>query len=101
MITVISGGVGGARFLQGLLQVVDPAEVTVIANTGDDAEFFGVYVSPDVDIVLYHLAGGDQLIAMIANSFPLKLGHYPQVTRERTLQLMAIVAASNPLHVNA
>ena len=57
MITVFSGGVGGARFLQGLLQVVDPAEVTVIANTGDDAEFFGVYVSPDIDIVLYHLAG--------------------------------------------
>ncbi len=57
MIVVLAGGVGAARFLQGLLQVVPQDEVTVIANTGDDREFYGLYVSPDVDIVLYTLAG--------------------------------------------
>jgi len=57
MITVLSGGVGGSRFLQGLVQVVPAAEVTVIANTGDDVEMFGLHVSPDVDIVIYALAG--------------------------------------------
>jgi LPPG:FO 2-phospho-L-lactate transferase len=55
--TVLAGGVGASRFLQGLVQVVDPAEVTVISNTGDDVEMFGLYVSPDVDIVIYALAG--------------------------------------------
>ncbi len=58
MITVIAGGVGAARFLQGLLQVVHGEEnVTIISNVGDDAEFFGLHVSPDIDAVLYHLAG--------------------------------------------
>ena len=57
MITVLSGGVGGSRFLQGLLRVVEPEEVTVIVNTGDDDEFFGLYVCPDLDIVTYALAG--------------------------------------------
>ena len=57
MIVVLAGGVGAARFLQGLVQVVDPAEVTVVVNTADDVEVHGLYVSPDVDTVLYHLAG--------------------------------------------
>ena len=57
MYTVLAGGVGASRFLQGLCQVVDPAEVTVISNTGDDVEMFGLHVSPDTDIVLYALAG--------------------------------------------
>ncbi|HXG36638.1 MAG TPA: 2-phospho-L-lactate transferase [Dehalococcoidia bacterium] len=57
MITVLSGGVGAARFLQGLSQVVPQREITIIANTADDAEFYGLHVSPDIDIVLYHLAG--------------------------------------------
>jgi LPPG:FO 2-phospho-L-lactate transferase len=57
MITVLAGGVGAARFLEGLVQVVDPAEVTVIVNTSDDEEFFGLHVSPDVDTVIYTLAG--------------------------------------------
>lgn len=57
MYTVFAGGVGASRFLQGLCQVVDPAEVTVISNTGDDVEMFGLHVSPDTDIVLYALAG--------------------------------------------
>ena len=57
MYTVLAGGVGAARFLQGLVQVVDPALVTVISNVADDVEMFGLHVSPDTDIVLYSLAG--------------------------------------------
>jgi len=56
MYTVFAGGVGASRFLQGLCQVVDPASVTVISNTGDDVEPFGLHVSPDTDIVMYALA---------------------------------------------
>ena len=57
MITALAGGVGAARFLQGLLAVHPPSDVTIVSNVGDDAEFFGLHVSPDIDIVLYHLAG--------------------------------------------
>src|SRR5438445_12866553 len=57
MITVLAGGVGAARFLQGLLAVHRPSDITIISNIGDDAEFFGLHISPDIDIVLYHLAG--------------------------------------------
>lgn len=57
MYTVLAGGVGASRFLQGLALAVDPAEITVISNTGDDVEMFGLHVSPDTDIVIYALAG--------------------------------------------
>lgn len=57
MITVLAGGVGAARFLEGLVRVVPPADVTIISNTADDDRFFGLHVSPDVDIVVYTLAG--------------------------------------------
>ncbi len=57
VITVLAGGVGASRFLQGLYQVVDPASISVISNTGDDVEMFGLHVSPDTDIVMYALAG--------------------------------------------
>ena len=57
MITVLAGGVGAARFLQGLLCHVPQREITVISNTGDDLEFFSLYVAPDIDIVTYTLAG--------------------------------------------
>lgn len=57
-IVVLAGGVGAARFLEGLVRVVSPAEITVIVNTGDDmADFLGLYISPDLDIVAYTLAG--------------------------------------------
>src|SRR5918995_4102455 len=56
-VTVLSGGVGGARFLRGLVDVVDPAELTVIGNVGDDLEILGLHVSPDLDSILYTLAG--------------------------------------------
>src|SRR5689334_3053130 len=57
MITVLAGGVGAARFLEGVVSVVAPAEVTVISNTGDDTDFYGLRVCPDTDIVTYTLAG--------------------------------------------
>jgi LPPG:FO 2-phospho-L-lactate transferase len=56
-ITVLAGGVGGARFLQGLVDVVAPESVTVIGNVGDDVELYGLHVSPDLDTVLYTLTG--------------------------------------------
>lgn len=56
-VAVLSGGVGGARFLRGLVEVVEPSEVTVVGNVGDDVEVLGLHVSPDLDSVLYALAG--------------------------------------------
>jgi LPPG:FO 2-phospho-L-lactate transferase len=55
-IAVLSGGVGGARFVRGLVDVADAAEVTVIGNVGDDLEVLGMHVSPDLDSILYALA---------------------------------------------
>ncbi len=57
MIVVLAGGVGAARFLQGLVQVIPQEQLTVIVNTGDDRDFYGLHVSPDLDIVIYTLAG--------------------------------------------
>jgi LPPG:FO 2-phospho-L-lactate transferase len=54
---VLTGGVGGARFLRGLIDAIDPAGVTAIVNVGDDLEVLGLAVSPDLDSVLYTLAG--------------------------------------------
>jgi LPPG:FO 2-phospho-L-lactate transferase len=56
-VVVLSGGVGGARFLRGVAAAVDPADVTAIVNVGDDVEVLGLAVSPDLDSVLYALAG--------------------------------------------
>ena len=55
--TVLAGGVGAARFLSGLVQVIPPETVTAIVNTGDDLTWCGLYVSPDIDIITYTLAG--------------------------------------------
>ena len=54
---VLSGGVGGARFLRGVLTVVKADNVSIIGNVGDDIEVLGLHVSPDLDSVLYALAG--------------------------------------------
>ena len=56
-VVVLSGGVGGARFVRGVVDVVEPRDVTVIGNVGDDLEVLGMHVSPDLDSVLYALAG--------------------------------------------
>lgn len=57
MITVLAGGVGAARFLTGLITLVEEDDLTVIVNTGDDIELHGLHISPDIDIVMYTLAG--------------------------------------------
>jgi len=57
MITALAGGVGAARFLTGMLKLVKEQELSVIVNTGDDIDMFGLHISPDVDIVAYTLAG--------------------------------------------
>jgi LPPG:FO 2-phospho-L-lactate transferase len=56
-VVVLSGGVGGARFVQGLVDVIEPSDVTVVGNVGDDLEVLGLHVSPDLDSILYALAG--------------------------------------------
>lgn len=55
-IVVLAGGVGGAKFVDGLAQNLGQAALTIIGNTGDDAEFHGLWVSPDLDILTYTLA---------------------------------------------
>ena len=57
LITALAGGVGAARFLSGLIKIVNQDQVTIVANTGDDIELFGLHISPDIDIVTYTLAG--------------------------------------------
>ena len=56
-VTVLSGGVGGARFLRGLVGVVDPGNVSIVGNVADDIELLGLRVSPDLDSILYTLTG--------------------------------------------
>ena len=56
-ITALAGGVGGAKLAYGLAQILSPEELTIIVNTGDDFEHYGLYVCPDLDTVCYTLAG--------------------------------------------
>jgi len=56
-VTVLSGGVGGARFVQGVVGALSADEVTVVGNVGDDLEVLGLHVSPDLDSIMYALAG--------------------------------------------
>jgi len=57
MIAALTGGTGGAKLIEGLASILDPAGLTIICNTGDDAIFHGLYVAPDIDTILYTLAG--------------------------------------------
>ncbi|WP_230291472.1 2-phospho-L-lactate transferase [Croceicoccus sp. Ery5] len=56
-VTVLTGGVGGAKLVEGLQQIVPGTHLTAIVNTGDDFEHFGLPISPDIDTLLYTLAG--------------------------------------------
>src|SRR5574341_1402403 len=56
-VVALAGGVGASKLLLGLAKVLDPAELTIIANTGDDIELHGLHISPDLDIITYTLAG--------------------------------------------
>ena len=53
----LAGGVGGAKLALGMSKILPPSELTIVVNTGDDEEFYGLHVSPDVDTVMYTLAG--------------------------------------------
>ena len=55
-VVVLAGGVGAARFLRGVVRAIPSESLTVVVNTGDDRSFYGVHVSPDIDIVTYTLA---------------------------------------------
>lgn len=56
-VVVLSGGGGGARFARGVLDALAPGELSIVANVGDDVEVLGLHVSPDLDSLLYTLAG--------------------------------------------
>ncbi len=56
MIAALAGGVGAARLLRGMIEVVDPAAITAVVNTGDDTVLHGLHISPDLDTVMYTLA---------------------------------------------
>ncbi|HLG88569.1 MAG TPA: 2-phospho-L-lactate transferase [Alphaproteobacteria bacterium] len=57
MILALAGGVGGAKLADGLAQILSPDELTIVVNTGDDFEHLGLNISPDLDTVMYTLAG--------------------------------------------
>lgn len=57
-VCAITGAGGSARFCTGLVRVVDPSDVTIVVNTGDDERMRGLHVSPDIDTMLYHLSDG-------------------------------------------
>ena len=56
-VTVLAGGLGGSRFARALAETIGPANLAVVGNVGDDVEVFGLHVSPDLDTILYTLAG--------------------------------------------
>jgi LPPG:FO 2-phospho-L-lactate transferase len=56
-VTVLAGGTGAAKFLRGLVKVIPATDLTVVVNTGDDLEWWGLHVSPDIDTICYELAG--------------------------------------------
>lgn len=57
MIVVLTGGTGGAKLIEGLAAEIDPSELTIICNTGDDCFLHGLHISPDIDTITYTLAG--------------------------------------------
>src|SRR5260370_26612061 len=56
-VIALAGGVGAARFLDGLTRVLAPERIFIVGNTADDAEIHGLHISPDLDTVTYTLAG--------------------------------------------
>jgi LPPG:FO 2-phospho-L-lactate transferase len=57
MLVVLTGGTGGAKLIEGLAAEADPAQLTIVCNTGDDCVFHGLHISPDIDTITYMLAG--------------------------------------------
>ena len=56
-VLALAGGVGGAKLATGLQAILEPGELTVVVNTGDDFEHWGLTICPDLDTVMYNLAG--------------------------------------------
>ena len=56
-VAVLAGGLGGSRFARALAETIEPEDLTVVGNVGDDVEVFGLHVSPDLDTILYTLTG--------------------------------------------
>ncbi|MEM3578514.1 MAG: 2-phospho-L-lactate transferase CofD family protein [Candidatus Bathyarchaeia archaeon] len=56
-VVALAGGVGVAKFLRGLVRVVSPQNLVIVGNVGDDVELYGLHISPDLDIIMYTLAG--------------------------------------------
>jgi LPPG:FO 2-phospho-L-lactate transferase len=56
-VVALAGGIGAARFLDGLARIVPPQRIFIVGNTGDDLELHGLHISPDLDTVMYTLAG--------------------------------------------
>jgi len=56
-VVVLAGGLGGSRLARGLAETIEPGELTIVGNVGDDVEILGLHVSPDLDTILYTLTG--------------------------------------------
>src|SRR5580698_10717159 len=59
LVVALSGGIGGAKLALGLSRIVEPENLLVVANVGDDFEHLGLHISPDADTLMYTLAGLD------------------------------------------
>jgi LPPG:FO 2-phospho-L-lactate transferase len=81
MLTILTGGTGGAKLIEGLADEIDPAALTIICNTADDCVFHGLYVSPDLDTVTYTLAG----IIDSAKGWGIKDEHFTVLEQLRRL----------------
>ncbi|MEM2995847.1 MAG: 2-phospho-L-lactate transferase [Candidatus Bathyarchaeia archaeon] len=57
VVVALAGGVGAAKLLRGLVQLIPPERLVIVGNTGDDLELYGLHISPDLDIIMYTLAG--------------------------------------------
>jgi LPPG:FO 2-phospho-L-lactate transferase len=88
-VAALAGGVGGSKMLVGLAAILPPTDLTAIVNTADDAEIYGLHVSPDVDIVTYWVAGladRDRGWGLAGDSFTV-LGALSQLGIETWFQL--------------
>jgi LPPG:FO 2-phospho-L-lactate transferase len=57
IVVALAGGVGAAKLLRGLVRLIPPQNLVIVGNTGDDIELYGLHISPDLDIIMYTLAG--------------------------------------------
>ena len=102
--TVLSGGTGTPKLLQGLVRLVKQEELSIIVNTAEDVEISGLYVAPDLDTLLYTLAGvvneetwygirgdtffGHEMLEQIGASEPLRIGDRDRAVKLRRTQLL-------------